>query len=103
MKSPSEQGYEPGRLRRAAQLAVKRLGAQQFEIRGQDEPFYFVDLSADVPCYCKDAEYHGRGCKHFLAAQLANGNMPLIQALGDMLLKSDKANKALAKQSRKAS
>lgn len=97
------QSYEPGRLRRAAQLAVKRLGPTTFAVRGQHEPFYRVDVTADVPCYCKDAEYHGKGCKHFLAAQLASGNMALIQALGDMLLKAQQANEALARRTRKVS
>jgi hypothetical protein len=99
-EAPKE-GYDPGRLRRAAVLAVKRLGPTRFHVAGQDEPHYSVDLFEDIPCYCKDAEFHGRGCKHELAARMANGDMALIQALGDMLLKSDKANKALAKQTRK--
>ncbi len=95
-------GYEPGRLRRAAQLAVKRLGPQQFRVRGQDEEFYDVNLEIDTPCCCADAWHRGRPCKHELSARMANGDMALIQALGDMLLKSDKANKALEKQTRKS-
>lgn len=98
----SEAGYEPGRLRRAAQLAVKRLGPQQFRVRGQDEEFYDVNLEIDTPCDCADAWHRGRPCKHELASRLANGDMPLIQALGDMLLKAENVSKALEKQTRKS-
>jgi uncharacterized Zn finger protein len=98
-----EHGYEPGRLRRAAQLAVKRLGPMQFRVRGQDEPFYDVNLEIDTPCTCMDAYHHGRGCKHELAARLQNGDLALIQALGDMLLKAHKANEALNRKRRRKS
>lgn len=99
----TEQGYEPGRLRRAAQLAVKRLGPNQFRIRGQDEPFYDVNLDLDTPCTCADAWHRGRGCKHELQARMANGDMRLVQALGDMLLKAHKANEELNRKRRRAS
>lgn len=85
-------GYEPGRLRRAAVLAVKKLGPNQYRVRGQDEPFYDVNLDLDTPCTCKDAEFHGRGCKHELAARLHNGDSALIMALGMMLLEQTKRN-----------
>ena len=99
---PVKEGYEPGRLRRAAQLAVRRLGPMQFRVRGQDEPHYDVNLDLDVPCCCKDAEFHGRGCKHELSARMANGDMGLIQALGEMLLKAHKANEALTRKRRRS-
>lgn len=98
---PERGAYDPGRLRRAAQLAVKRLGPGQARVKGQDEPWYDVDLSADVPCYCKDAEFHGRGCKHELAVRLASGDMGLIQALGEMLNAAQQRNAALERQTKR--
>jgi hypothetical protein len=95
--------YEPGRLRRAATLAVKRLGPTRFAVRGQEEPVYRVDLAVDPPCYCKDSEYHGRGCKHELAARLHSGDMALVQALGEMLLKAEQRSKELARTRRRKS
>lgn len=101
-ETPKE-GYEPGRLRRAAQRAVKRLGPQQFRVAGNHEAYWDVNLDLDTPCDCPDAQFHGRGCLHELAARLQNGDMGLIQGLGDMLLKSQKQNEALARQARKRS
>lgn len=98
---PQKEGYEPGRLRRAAQLAVKRLGPAQFAVKGQDEPFYRVDLSADVPCYCKDAEFHGKGCKHYLASRMANGDMGLLLALGQMLVETEKRLEEVTRANRR--
>jgi len=94
-------GYDPARLRRAAVLAVQSLGDGRYRVRGQDEPHYNVDLTADVICYCKDAEFHGRGCKHELAARLQAGDQALRMALGEMLLAADKANNELQRKTRK--
>lgn len=94
-------GYDPVRLRRAAVLAVRSLGDGKYRVRGQHEPFYNVDLTADVPCYCKDAEFHGRGCKHELAARLTSGDQVLRLALGEMLLALHKENAALMKRNRR--
>ena len=88
--SPSE-AVDPARLRRAACLAWERLGPQQIRVRGQNEPFYDVNLELDVPCTCADAWHRGRGCKHELAARLATGDMGLIQMLGEMLLAAARA------------
>jgi hypothetical protein len=88
--------YEPGRLRRASTRAVKKLGPRQYRVRGNHEPFWDVNLDLDTPCTCPDAEFHGRGCLHELAARLHDGDMALVQALGDMLLKAEEANKTLA-------
>lgn len=82
--------YEPGRLRRASMLAVKRVGPNQFRVRGQEEEFYDVNLDLDTPCSCMDAWHHGRGCKHELSARLASGDMKLVMALGEMLLAKEK-------------
>jgi hypothetical protein len=97
----SAQPYEPGRLRRAAVLAVRHRGEQRYRVRGQDEPYYDVDLSADIPCYCKDAEFHGRGCKHELAARLASGDQALRLALGEMLLQIERRNRELERSMRR--
>ena len=93
--------YEPGRLRRAAQLAVRRLGPHQYRVRGQDEPHYDVNLELDTPCTCADAWHRGRGCKHELAGRLHDGDMALIQALGDMLLAAEQRSKALERRTRR--
>jgi hypothetical protein len=98
-----QQGYESKRLMRAAVLAVKRVGEGKFRVRGQHEPYYHVDLTADVPCYCKDSEFHGRGCKHELAARLVNGDQVLRIALGEMLLAAYKANQELNRKQRRRS
>jgi hypothetical protein len=82
--------FDPNRLRRGLQRGVVRLGPAQFRIEGRHEKFYDVDLTSDVPCVCKDAEYHGRGCKHELLARLHNGDAALIQSLGDLLLAAEK-------------
>jgi hypothetical protein len=97
-------GYERGRLIRAAAIPVyERYGPGQYRVKGTDEPEYFVDLSADIPCYCKDAQHHGRGCKHELCARLQEGDMGLRLALGQILLEMQKQNEALMRRVRKAS
>jgi hypothetical protein len=73
----------------------------QFRVRGQDEPFYDINLELDTPCTCADAWHRGRGCKHELSARLASGEMPLIQALGEMLLAAQKKSEALEKRPRR--
>jgi hypothetical protein len=83
--------YDPGRLRRGAVRAVVRLGPHQYRVAGNVEPWYDVNLELDVPCCCKWAFYHGRGCLHELAARLHDGDAKLLQALGDMLLRAEQA------------
>lgn len=83
------EAIDPARLRRASLLAVERLGPMQFRVRGQAEAFYDVNMELDVPCTCKDAEFHGRGCKHELIARMLNGDLPLLNMLGEMLLKQE--------------
>jgi len=81
--------YEPGRLRRAVKRAVKKLGEHQYRVQGYHEPYWDVSLDADIPCYCPDAQYHGRGCLHELAARLHDGDSKLILALGMMLVEAE--------------
>lgn len=92
--------YDPGRLRRAATRAVKKLGPRQYRVRGNHEPYWDVNLDLDTPCTCPDAEFHGRGCLHELASRLHDGDMALVQALGDMLLKAEQQNQALQRTRR---
>lgn len=82
--------YDPGRLRRGAARAVRRLGPHQFRVQGTHQRGYDVNLDLDTPCTCKDAEFHGRGCLHELAARLHDGDAKLIMALGQMLLERER-------------
>lgn len=61
-----DQAIEPKRLGRSLTLAWVRIGEGQYKVAGQDEPFYYVDLSLDVPCTCVDATIAGYLCKHAL-------------------------------------
>ena len=82
--------YDPARLARGATLAVRRLGDGEFAVQGSRGVRY-VNLKSDLPCDCEDADYRAnRGpCKHVCAARLASGDMGLIQALGEMLLRRE--------------
>lgn len=86
--------YSPARLRRAATRAIMRLGPMQFAVQGNVEPIYYVDLSQDPPCQCRDTEHRGgmlRGrCLHTLAAELQNGNEALLIAYGEMLMTKER-------------
>lgn len=85
-----ERAFSPARLRRGIQRGVVRLGPRQFRVEGRHEKFYNVDLDAEYPCDCADAQFHGRGCLHELAARLHSGDAKLIQSLGEMLLAQEK-------------
>lgn len=94
MRSPSDElPIEPERLRKAAKLAVKRLGPMQFRVRGQHEHFYDVNLELDTPCCCLDAWYHGRNCKHELAAKLHLPDPHTFNALVSMYERAIKAGR----------
>lgn len=82
--------YDPGRLRRGAARAVRRLGPHQFRVRGTHQSHWDVNLDLDTPCDCPDAQFHGRGCLHELAARLHDGDAKLIMALGEMLLAKER-------------
>lgn len=96
MFKPYDGSYEPGRLRRGALRAVKKLGPHQYRVAGNHSPHYDVNLDLDTPCDCPDAQYHGRGCLHELAARLHDGDMKLVMALGEQLLAAEKRLKAAA-------
>jgi hypothetical protein len=96
--------YDPQRLRRAAQLAVRRISARQFAVQGRKEARH-VDLDGDPQCECEDFYYNGSTigpCKHILAARLASGDTALIQALGEQLLRAEKNIEEFLRRSRKA-
>jgi hypothetical protein len=84
-----ERAFSPARLRRGIQRAAVRLGPHQFRIEGRHQRFYNVDLTAEYPCDCADAMYHGRGCLHELCARLHDGDQKLIQSLGHYLLERE--------------
>jgi len=67
---------------------IQRLGPQQFRVRGHEEPEYFVDLSADQQCYCKDMEHSPgriRQCKHILSGRLVNYDPAVFQFMVDVI------------------
>lgn len=94
-------GYDRGRLMRGATRPVKRLGPMQFRVKGNDQPYYDVNLELDTPCDCVDAQMHGRPCLHEIAARLQNGDLGLVQALGDALLKAQQRTEELERTTRR--
>lgn len=93
--------YEPGRLRRAAVRVVVKFGPHQYRVAGNHAPYWDVNLELDTPCDCPDAQFHGRGCLHELAARLHDGDAKLMQALGDMLLAAERRAAELEKRARR--
>ena len=85
---------DPGRLMRASQLAVRPHGPGEYEVQGS-KFIRYVNLNSDQPCECEDCFFRGQrirnNCKHTLAARMANGEWPLIQMLGNMLLTAQRA------------
>lgn len=90
-----ERAYDPARLTRAAKLlpTVERLGPAQFVMRGSNGPRY-VDLDTDPYCECEDRFWNGAMCKHIIAGRLVNGDVEMIQALGDLLLRAERHARA---------
>jgi hypothetical protein len=86
----TQTAFDPARLRRAAVRAVQRLGDRRYRVQGRVFESYDVDLNAETPCYCRDAEYRGRPCLHELSARLADGDTELVMALGQMLLAAER-------------
>ena len=84
-------GYDPSRLARGAVRAVKQLGPGEYAVAGNERPVYYVNLNSDLPCDCADSQFRSsRGpCLHECAARLASGDMALIQALGEQLLRRE--------------
>jgi hypothetical protein len=76
-----DEAIEPARLRRGAQLAVQRISATRYMVRGSKGTVYPVDLMGDPVCYCEDSLRRGGLCKHGHSAALASGDMRFINAL----------------------
>jgi hypothetical protein len=83
------------RIRKAYALAttggVERLGGSRFAVRGTRQPWYYVDLDQETPCYCLDVEHRSKGveqfhCKHHLAARLAAFDSELLEIVAGWLV-----------------
>lgn len=91
---------EVGRLKRAWRRVkaegVKYLGGTQYLVqgsgKGKAQQMYYVDLSAETPCYCADSENRGQKvtCYHTLSAALVHQEEDVLLALADMLQKMEK-------------
>ena len=101
-RSPKGASVEYGRLIRAIGIiragqqddkpSLKRLGAQQFEVKGNDQPSYYVDLSAEQRCWCKDAEFaprYERMCKHEIACRLVNQEPGMLSHMVDVIAREE--------------
>lgn len=97
----AERAYDPARLRRGSIRAVTKMGPHQYRVEGRHEKHYDVNLELDTPCDCMDAQMRGRGCLHELAARLHDGDGPLIQSLGELLLKAQQAMQEHTRRGRK--
>ena len=89
----TERQIEAGRLRRAwaavTQGRVTDLGEGQYKVIGSGLSRYYVDLTAETPCYCADAENRGKRttCYHTLAALLRAHDEQVCVAAGLMIQK----------------
>jgi len=96
--------YTPGRLRSASRIPIQRTdNPREFFVksRSRKEHWWAVNLDGDPMCYCEDNQHATRQCSHVLAARLASGDLALLQALGDMLLKQEQRNKELERSSKR--
>src|SRR5689334_18766891 len=102
MASEQRPPVEYGRLVRAIAIiragqrdgkpTLKRLGPQQFKVRGNDQPVYYVDLTAEQRCWCKDAEFssrYERMCKHEIACRLANMEPGMLSHMVDVIAREE--------------
>jgi hypothetical protein len=98
-----ERAIEPRRLRRAATLFADKIAPGQYAVRGIEEPVYYVDVNADIPCMCRDAEFNGGiQCKHLLYCRMREGDEIVLLALGQMLVRDEKIRKDFMRQRRRA-
>lgn len=96
--------YTPGRLRSASRIPIQRTdNPREFFVksRSRKEHWWAVNLDGDPMCYCEDNEHSTRQCSHVLAARLASGDVPLLQALGEMLVKAEERNAELSRTARR--
>lgn len=99
-RAPSGASVEYGRLCRAIGIiragqespTIEPLGQGQFRVKGNVQPVYDVDLTADQRCYCKDAEFSpwfDRMCKHEIACRLAQQEPGMIAHMVDVIAKEE--------------
>jgi hypothetical protein len=98
--------YERKRLMAASRLWVKRTDdPNEYIVQSRSHPDTprAVKLDGDPMCYCEDNEMTTPQCSHVLAARLARGDMPLVQALGNMLYEAQERSKELERTHRRRS
>lgn len=83
---------EHGRLLRGMALLpfMEELGPNEFRVRGNEEPVYYVNLDGDPVCYCDDAKHAPRAsrmCKHEIACRLWSMELGVVTAMNDILVK----------------
>jgi hypothetical protein len=103
MRPRRDESIEPGRLRRAIKRLpfVEQVGPRQFRVKGNDEPWYAVDLDVEPPCYCKDRENRGVQCLHELACRLRLFEPQAVKAMADLIEMDERNAKELRKSRRK--
>lgn len=90
MPAAAPVSQRPERLRRALQLLqagrVKHIRGSQFHVNSGSEGGYYVDLSAEQTCYCKDREERNLlDCKHSLSCRLFRADPFVLKAVADWI------------------
>lgn len=91
-RDTGERLFESGRLLRAAERPIRKVGPGRYVVAGTKAP-WFVDLNVDPPCACEDSYYRGRKvgmCVHTLACRLQEREPALVAALGALLARRDR-------------
>lgn len=101
-RAPKGASVEYGRLVRAIGIiragqqenkpTIERRGVSEFLVKGNDQPFYAVDLSADQRCYCKDAEFspfYDRMCKHEISCRLVNREPGMLAHMVEVIAREE--------------
>lgn len=86
--------YKLPLLMAASRCAVKRTdNPSEFYVASRSRRDHWWPVKLDIEvysmCQCEHHTLQGAQCAHILAARLAAGDMPLIQALGDALLRAE--------------
>ena len=77
---------------------IKRLSAQQFAVKGHCEPVYYLDLTAEQRCTCKDADFapsYDRMCKHEIACRLVNREPGMLAHMCDVIEREEARKKQI--------
>jgi hypothetical protein len=107
----TERAHDPGRFARAVALALKgkvvQIGPRQFEVAGNEEKSYTVDLTQDPPCTCADQWWSGTkirsNCKHTIASKLLAKDPDVMTNLMEHAYRAQQANESLQKKTRRRS